>query len=112
MFSLALVKDKLQLIKKRSGIYVVKSSILGIHQNDEIVEINHIEADNINEATLNSQLSEPNIILVVLPNDKNQLIQCCLKANKIYVEKSNKTMLTKILYSTDDLIKVKNKLFI
>lgn len=100
------VEGKLHLSKKRLGIFVDKSNIPNIHQHDEVVEINDLCADSINEATLKSQLSEPNIMLLILPFDKEQLKQTCLKANKIYVEKSRLTKVTKIRESTDNLIQV------
>lgn len=39
MFTLTSVEEKLQLTKRRCGLFVVKSIIAGIYQNDEVVEI-------------------------------------------------------------------------
>jgi hypothetical protein len=111
MFSLTLVEGRLQLTKKRLGVFVEYSTFPDIYQNDEVIEINHIRADLINEETIKSQLSESNIILLILPNDKKKLKQTCLKANNIYVEKSRLTGLTKIQESTDSLIQVFNLIY-
>ena len=108
MFSLTLVEGRLQLTKKRLGVFVENSTFPDIYQNDEDVEINHIRADLINEETMKCQLSGSNIILLILPNDKKQLKMTCLEANNIYAEKSRLTGLTKIQESTDNLIQVLN----
>ena len=107
MISINPIEGVLQLSKKRLGVFVEMSTFPGIHQYDEVVEINNIRADILDEASLQRQLSELSIShLLILPNDKRQLIQTCLKANKIYCEKSRLTTLTKVQYSTDVLIQV------
>jgi len=106
MFTLRSIEGNLQLSKKRLGIFVEKSDIPNIYKNDEVVEINNLSAFSINEAMLKCQLSEPNITMLILPNDKEQLKQTCLKANNIYVEKSRLSGLTKIRECTDNLIQV------
>jgi len=42
---------------------------------------------------------EHNVTLLIIPKDKNGLIQNCLKNNKIFCEKSRTTGITKIQYS-------------
>ena len=108
MISINPVEGLLQLSKKRLGVFVEKSTFPGIHQYDEVVEINNIRADMLDEASLQRQLSEHSIShLLILPNDKQQLIQTCLKANNIYCEKYIlSTSVTKVQYSTDSLIQV------
>ena len=102
----------LQLSKKRLGVFVEKSTFPGIHQYDEVVEINNERADILDEDTLQRKLSERSISnLLILPNDKQQLVRTCLKANNIYCEKSRLTSLTKIHYSSDNLIQVITRIF-
>ncbi len=50
---------------------------------------------------------------MILPIDKQQLIQTCLTANSIYCEKERISICeTKVQYSSDILIKVMNKIFV
>ena len=73
------------------------------------MEINNVCADILDEAALQRQLSEQSISnLLILPNDKQQLVRTCLKAN-IYCEKSRLTTLTKVQYSSDSLIQVNTR---
>ena len=101
------MEGTLQLSKKRLGLFVEKSTFAGIHQDDEIVEINNVGVYLLDEATLQRQLTELNISnLLILPYDKQQLIQTCMKFNNIYCEKSRISGLTEVLYSSDNLIQV------
>jgi hypothetical protein len=61
MFSINSMEGILQLSKKRLGVFVEKSTFPGIHQYDEIVEIDNVCADVLDEATLQRQLSELSI---------------------------------------------------
>ena len=109
MFSLTSIDNKLVLTQKRCGLVVEKSCIAGIHINDEVIEINHIKVELLNNADVKRYLSEPNITLLILPSDKEQLIKVCLKANNIYAEKSQHVLSTvKILKSCDNLLQVMN----
>ena len=74
MFSLTSIDNKLVLTQKRCGLVVEESCISGIHINDEVIEINHIKVDLLNNADVKRYLSEPNITLLILPSDKEQLI--------------------------------------
>jgi hypothetical protein len=77
------------------------------------VEINNVCANILDEAALQRQVSELSISnLLILPNDKQQLARICLKANNLYCEKSRLTTLTKVQYSSDSLIQVKNKIYL
>ena len=106
----------LQLSKKRLGVFVKKSTFPDIHQNDEVVEINNLRADIFifNEVTLQRQLSMFSIInLLIIPIDKQQLIQTCLTANNIYCEKERLSIReTKVQYSSDILIQVMNTILV
>ena len=114
MISINSMEGLLQLSKKRLGVFVEKYTFPGIHQYDEVVEINNVRADMFDEATLQRRLSELSISnLLILPNDKQQLIQTCLKANNIYCEKKIlSTCVTKVQYSTDILIQVMNNIYL
>ena len=113
MFSLTSIHNKFVLTQKRCGLVVDKSFIAGIHINDEVIEINHINVDVLNNADVKRYSSEPNITLLILPSDKEQLIQICLKASNIYAEKSRQVHNTvKILKSCDNLLQVMNTLYI
>jgi aminopeptidase-like protein len=97
----------LQLTKKRLGVFVEKSTFPGIHRYDEVVEINNVSVHLLDEATLQHQLSELNISnFLILPHDKQQLIQTCLNFNNVYCEKSRISTLTEVQYSSDNLIQV------
>ena len=107
MISINLKEGILQLSKKRCGVFVENSTFPGIHKQDEVVEINNVPVDILDEAALQRQISELSVCnLLILPNDKQQLVRTCLKANYIYCEKSRLTTLTKVQYSTDVLIQV------
>ena len=107
VFGINSMEGTLQLSKKRLGVFVEKSTFPGIHQYDEIVKISNVCA------ALQRQLSELSISnLLILPNDKQQLVRTCLKANNIYCEKSRLTTSTKVQYSSDSLIQVKNKIYL
>ena len=107
MFSIKLIEGILQLSKKRLGVFVEKSTFPGIHQYDEVLQINNERADILDEDSLQRKLSEHTICnLLILPNDKQQLIQTCLNVNNMYCEKSKHSELTKVQYSSDNLIKV------
>jgi len=114
MISVNLKEGMLQLSKKRLGIFVEKSTFPDIHQYDEVVEINNHRADIYDEVTLQRQLSEFSIInLLILPCDKQQLMQTCLTANNIYCEKDRiSTCETKVQYSSDILIQVMNTILL
>ena len=107
MFLKTSMEGTLQLSKKRLGLFVEKSTFAGIHQDDEIVEINNVGVYLLDEATIQRQLSELNISnLLILPYDKQQLIQTCMNFNNINCEKSRISGLTEVLYSSDNLIQV------
>ena len=67
-----------------------------------------------NEVTLQRQLSMFSIInLLIIPIDKQQLIQTCLTANNIYCEKERLSIReTKVQYSSDILIQVMNTIIL
>ena len=74
-----------------------------------MIEINHIKVELLNNADVKRYLSEPNITLLILPSDKEQLIKICLKANNIYAERLRGVIYTvKILKSCDNLLQVMN----
>ena len=109
MFSLTSIDNKLVLTQKRCGLVVEKSFIAGIHINDEVIEINHIKVELLNNADVKRYLSEPNITLLILPSDKEQLIKICLEANNIYAERLRGVInAVKILKSCDNLFQVMN----
>ena len=114
MLTVNLKEGILQLSKKRLGVFVTKSTFRDIHQNDEVVEINNLRADIFNEVTLQRQLSMFSIInLLIIPIDKQQLIQTCLTANNIYCEKQRLFIReTKVQYSSDILIQVMNTILL
>ena len=113
MFSLTSIDNKLVLTQKRCGLVVEKSFIAGIHINDEVIEINHIKVELLNNVDVKRYISQPNITLLILPIDKEQLIKICLKANNVYAEKSRELHNTvKILRSCDNLLQVMNTLYI
>ena len=114
MLTVNLKEGILQLSKKRLGVFVTKSTFRDIHQNDEVVEINYLRADIFNEVTLQRQLSMFSIInLLIIPIDKQQLIQTCLTANKIYCEKERLSVRDiKVQYSSDILIQVMNTILL
>ena len=114
MLTVNLKEGILQLSKKRLGVFVTKSTFPDIHQNDEVVEINNLRADMFNEVTLQRQLSMFSIInLLIIPIDKQQLIQTCLTANNIYCEKERLSIReTKVQYSSDILIQVMNTIIL
>ena len=114
MITVNLKEGILQLAKKRLGVFVKKSTFPDIHQNDEVVEINNLRADIFNEVTLQRQLSMFSIInLLIIPIDKQQLIQTCLTANNIYCEKERLSIReTKVQYSSDILIQVMNTIIL
>ena len=112
MFTLTSIDNKLVLTQKRCGLVVEKSFIAGIHINDEVIEINHIKVELLNNADVKRYLSEPNITLLILPSDKEQLIKICLEANNIYAEKLFQNLTVKILKSCDNLLQVMNTLYI
>jgi len=72
------------------------------------VEINNVGVHLLDDATLQLQLSELISIrnLLILPHDKQQLIQTCLNFNIVYCEKSRFSELTKVQYCSDNLIQV------
>ena len=109
MFTLTSIDNKLVLTQKRCGLVVEKSCIAGIHINDEVIEINHIKVELLNNADVKRYLSEPNITLLILPSDKEQLIKICLEANNIYAERLRGVInAVKILKSFDNLLQVMN----
>ena len=71
----------LHLSKRRLGVIVEKSTLPGIHQYDEVVEINNVRADILDKATLHNKLLELISIsnLLILPINKQQLIQYLIK---------------------------------
>ena len=104
----------LHLSKRRLGVIVEKSTLPGIHQYDEVVEINNVRADTLDKATLHNKLLELISIsnLLILPINKQQLIQTCLNANNIYCEKNIlTTSVIKVQFSSDSLIQVINTIF-
>ena len=104
----------LHLSKRRLGVIVEKSTLPGIHQYDEVVEINNVRADTLDNATLHNKLLELISIsnLLILPINKQQLIQTCLNANNIYCEKNIlTTSVIKVQFSSDSLIQVINTIF-
>jgi hypothetical protein len=107
MISINLKEGILQFSKKRLGVFVEKSTFPGIQKQDEVVEINNVPVDILDETAFQRQISELSFCnLLILPNDKQQLVRTCLEVNNIYCEKSKLTTLTKVQYSTDSLIKV------
>jgi hypothetical protein len=52
MISLNLKEGTLQLSTKLFGVIVQKSTLPGIHQHDEVVDINNVGADILDKATL------------------------------------------------------------
>jgi len=107
MFTKTSIEGTVQLIKKRLGVFVENSTFPGIHQYDEVVEINNVGVHLLDEATLQHQLSVLNISnLLILPHDKQQLIQTCLNFNKVYCEKSRISALTQVQYCSDNFIQV------
>jgi len=114
MISLNLKEGTLQLSTKRLGLIVEKSTLPGIYQYDEVVEINNVRADILDKATLQNKLSEliSTSNLLILPKNKQQLIQTCLNANNIYFEKKIlTTCFIKVQFSSDGLIQVINTIF-
>jgi len=114
MITVNLKEGILQLSKKRLGVFVEKSTFPDIHQNDEVVEINNLRSDVFNEVTLQRQLSMFSIInLLIIPIDKQQLIQTCLTANNIYCEKERLSVREiKVQFSSDILIQVMNTILL
>jgi len=107
------MEGTLQLSKKRLGVFVEKSTFPGIHQNDEVVEINNVGVHLLDEATLQHQISELNISnLLILPHDKQQLIQTCLNFNNVYCEKQRISGLTEVQYCSDNLFQVMSMSYI
>ena len=108
MFTLTLthVNDNLLLTRKRSGLVVNKSLYAGINVNDEIVEINHFCVESLNDCAVQQQLSMPMITLLILPNDEEQLIKVCLKANDVFVKKSRNSNIAKVVRCSCNLIRV------
>ena len=106
MFTLTRVKDDLLLTRKRCGLVVDKSIFAGIKVNDEIVEINHLRVEFLNDGAVHQQLSLPMITLLILPNDKEELIKVCLKANNVFFEKSRNSNIAKVERSSCNLIQV------
>ena len=99
----------LHLSKRRLGVIVENSTLPGIHQYDEVVEINNVRADILDKATLQNKLLELISIsnLLILPINKQQLIQTCLNVNNIYCEKNIlTTSATKVKFSSDSLIQL------
>ena len=107
MFSKTSMEGTLELSKKRLGVFVEKSTFPGIHQYDEVVEINNVGVHLLDETTLQHQISELNISnLLILPHDKQQLIQTCLNLNNVYCEKQRISGLTEVQYCSDNLFQV------
>jgi len=78
------------------------------------VEINNVRADILDKATLQNKLLKliSISILLIIPINKQQLIQTCLNANNIYCEKNIlTTSTTKVKFSSDSLIQVINTIF-
>jgi len=96
MFTLTCVNDNLFLTRKRCGIVVDKSIFAGKNVIDEIVEINHFRVESLNDGVLQQQLSLPMITLLILPNDEEQFIKVCLKANDVFVKKSRNSNIAKL----------------
>ena len=78
------------------------------------MEINNLRADIFNEVTLQRQLSMFSIInLLIIPIDKQKLIQTCLTANNIYCDKERLSVREiKVQYSSDILIQVMNTILL
>ena len=93
MFSLTSADEKLVVSQKRNGFFVEKSPIAGIHVNDEVIELNHVKVELLNDVAVKRHLSEPIFILPILLINKEHLINDCLKANNINVEKSERWQL-------------------
>ena len=106
MFTLTCVNDYLLLTRKRCGLVVDKSIFAGINVNDEIVEINHFRVESLNDGAVQQQFSLPMITLLILPNDEEQLIKVCLKANDVFVKKSRNSNIAKVERSSCNLILV------
>jgi hypothetical protein len=106
MFTLTSVNDNLLLTRKRSGLVVNKSIFAGINVNDEIVEINHFRVESLNDGAVQQQLCMPMITLLILPNDEEQLIKVCLKANDVFVKKSRNSNIAKVVRCSCNLIRV------
>ena len=107
MFSKTSMEGTLELSKKRLGVFVEKSTFPGIHQYDEVVEINNVGVHLLDETTLQHQISELNISnLLILPHDKQQLIQTCLNLNNVYCEKQRISGFTEVQYCSDNLFQV------
>lgn len=107
MFSIDIKQGIFKVSKKRYGFFVENSSFLGIEKHDEIIEINDKKAHLLDEAAFNSELSKFNICsLLILPHDKKKLIQTCLNANNIFVEKSRLTAVTKIMQCNENFYQV------
>jgi len=96
MFTLTCVNDNLLLTRKHCGIVVDKSIFAGKNVIDEIVEINHFRVESLNDGVLQQQLSLPMITLLILPNDEEQFIKVCLKANDVFVKKSRNSNIAKL----------------
>ena len=78
------------------------------------MEINNVRADILDKATLQNKLLKliSISILLIIPINKQQLIQTCLNANNIYCEKNIlTTSTTKVKFSSDSLIQVINTIF-
>jgi hypothetical protein len=106
MFTLTCATDNLLLTRKRCGLVVDKSIFAGINVNDEIVEINHFRVESLTDGALQQQLSLPMISLLILPNDEEQLIKVCLKANDLFVKKSRNSNTAKVERSSCKIIRV------
>ena len=106
MFTLTCANDNLLLTRKRCGLVVDKSILAGINVNDEIVEINHFRVESLTDGALQQQLSLPMISLLILPNDEEQLIKVCLKANDLFVKKSRNSNAAKVERSCCNIIQV------
>jgi len=96
MFTLTCATDNLLLTQKRCGLVVDKSIFAGKNVIDEIVEINHFRVESLNDGVLQQQLSLPMITLLILPNDEEQFIKVCLKANDVFVKKSRNSNIAKL----------------
>lgn len=77
MLTLKRVKDNLLLTRKRCRLVVGKSIIAGINANDESVEW----------CCSTTSFIWVNYYLAYLPNDKEQLMKVCMKANDVFAEK-------------------------
>jgi hypothetical protein len=96
MLTLTCVNDNLLLTRKLCGIVVDKSIFEGKNVIDEIVEINHFRVESLNDGVLQQQLPLPMITLLILPNDEEQFIKVCLKANDVFVKKSRNSNIAKL----------------